>query len=83
MDADVCERRRSFKGPLQTCESCRTLLSTASKICQELMKCGCSPEKGCRGQCKCVRANMLCTALCKCGVIGIAIKCEALFCVPR
>ena len=55
------------KGPLQTWEPCWTLLSSASKICQELLKCGCNPEKGCRGECKCVRANMLCTALCICG----------------
>ena len=54
------------KGPLQTWKPCWTLLPSASKICQELLKCGCNPQKGCRGQCKCVRANMLCPALCKC-----------------
>lgn len=39
----------------------------ASKACQELLKCGCNIEKGCRGRCKCVKANLPCTALCKCG----------------
>lgn len=44
-----------------------TTLAQASQSCQELLKCGCKSEKGCTGRCKCVRAEMLCTALCKCG----------------
>ncbi|KAL9978412.1 hypothetical protein ACROYT_G015925 [Oculina patagonica] len=44
-----------------------TTLPEASKACQELLKCGCNPEKGCRGHCKCVKAELDCTALCKCG----------------
>ena len=63
-----CPNDRGWvKGPLQTWEPCWTLLPLASKICQDHLKCGCNQVKGCRGQCKCVRANMLCTALCKCG----------------
>jgi hypothetical protein len=42
-------------------------LPTAADSCKELIKCGCSPDKGCRGRCKCVRAEMPCTPLCKCG----------------
>ena len=42
-----------------------TSLPQASKSWQELLKCGC--KLGCRGNCKCVKAEMVCTALCKCG----------------
>ena len=56
-----------IKGPSQTWEPYWTHLPPASKICRELLKCGCNPDRGCRGQCKCVWANMACTALCKCG----------------
>ena len=38
----------------------------ASKACLELLKCGCKRDKGCRGRCKCVKANLPCTALCSC-----------------
>ena len=51
--------RDRVKGPLQTWDPFWTLLPSASKICQELLKCGCDPQEGCRGQCKCVRANTL------------------------
>ena len=34
------------KGSLQTWEPCWTLLPSASKICQELLKCDCNPQKG-------------------------------------
>ena len=44
-----------------------TALPQASQSCQELLKCGFKSEKGCTGRCKCVRAEMLCTALCMCG----------------
>jgi len=42
-------------------------LPEASLICKELVKCGCKPDKGCSGRCKCLKAGMMCTALCKCG----------------
>jgi hypothetical protein len=42
-------------------------LPQASACCQELLRCKCKPETGCRGWCKCVRADMVCTALCQCG----------------
>ncbi|KAG7174307.1 hypothetical protein Hamer_G003243 [Homarus americanus] len=42
-----------------------TGLPDASHACQELLRCGC--KKGCRGQCKCVKAVLQCTALCLCG----------------
>src|SRR6218665_1789141 len=35
-----------------------------SKICRELIHCSC--KKGCLGRCKCVKANLVCTALCQC-----------------
>lgn len=44
-----------------------TTLPEASKKCQELIRCGCNPEKGCKGRCKCANASLRCTALCKCG----------------
>uniref|UniRef100_A0A7M5XM76 AWS domain-containing protein n=2 Tax=Clytia hemisphaerica TaxID=252671 RepID=A0A7M5XM76_9CNID len=45
-----------------------TTLPEASKICKELVKCGCNnKEKGCKGRCKCKKANLKCTELCKCG----------------
>ena len=42
-------------------------LPEASKACRELLRCGCRMEKGCKGHCKCRKAEMQCTALCKCG----------------
>lgn len=42
-----------------------TLLAQAQDTCYELIHCGC--KKGCKRQCKCTRANLVCTALCKCG----------------
>ena len=44
-----------------------TTLPEASKVCQELVKCGCKPELGCKERCKCLKAAMSCTALSKCG----------------
>ena len=38
----------------------------ASAICRELISCGCNPAKGCKGRCKCKKASLKCTALCKC-----------------
>ena len=42
-----------------------TALPEASQACCELLRCGC--KKGCRKQCKCVKAVLQCTALCLCG----------------
>ena len=44
-----------------------TTLLEASQSCQELLKCGC--VKGCKGRCKCYKAALKCTALCKCNGI--------------
>ena len=38
----------------------------ASLAIRELIKCGCNPEKGCRGRCKCLKAELRCSELCKC-----------------
>ena len=37
----------------------------ASKECRELVKCSC--KKLCSGRCRCKRAELPCTELCKCG----------------
>ena len=42
-----------------------TMLPEASNSCRELICCGC--KKDCRGRCKCVKAVLKCTALCKYG----------------
>ena len=47
-----------------------TALQQTSESCAELVKCGCKSENGCRGRCKCVKAELNCTALCKCGGQG-------------
>ena len=39
-------------------------LPEASLVCRELLRCGCT--KGCRTNCKCKKAALTCTALCKC-----------------
>ena len=41
----------------------------ASKMCQEMIRCGCNSVKGCKaqGRCKCIKASLKCTALCRCG----------------
>ncbi|KAK3097011.1 hypothetical protein FSP39_005574 [Pinctada imbricata] len=44
-----------------------TILDSASESCKELIRCGCNPSIGCKGRCKCLKAEMACTALCKCG----------------
>jgi hypothetical protein len=41
-----------------------TTLPEVSASCRELIHCSC--KKGCTGRCKCVRANLVCTALCHC-----------------
>ena len=33
-------------------------LSEAAKICQELIRCGCNKERGCRGHCKCKKRHL-------------------------
>ena len=30
------------------------------------VNCGCNPEKGCKGKCKCIKAELKCTEHCKC-----------------
>ncbi|CAC5421895.1 unnamed protein product [Mytilus coruscus] len=42
-----------------------TILAEAASSLQELVHCAC--KKGCRGQCKCFKSALPCTALCKCG----------------
>ena len=44
-----------------------TSLPSASNACKELIKCQCNPDIGYRGICKCIKANLSCTRLCKCG----------------
>ena len=41
-----------------------TALPETTKICLQLFRCGC--KKGCRGQCKCMKAALQCTVLCEC-----------------
>lgn len=41
-----------------------TTLPEANQACRELLRCGC--KKGCKGQCKCKKAELQCTALCQC-----------------
>lgn len=47
------------RGPTQGWEPLWTTIPQASESCQELLKCG--------GRCKCIRAELPCTALCNCG----------------
>ena len=54
-----------MKGPGNAWEPYWSDLPQASVSCMEFLKCGC--VKGCRGRCKCVKAQLACTALCKCG----------------
>ena len=54
-------------GPDQTLQPVWTMLPQASQPYLEFLKCGCRIDKGFRGKCKCVNADVLCTALCKCG----------------
>jgi hypothetical protein len=43
-----------------------TSFPQASSMCRELLKCAC--KKGCRSKrCKCLKAGLICTALCNCG----------------
>ena len=39
-------------------------LPEVAKSCTELVQCSC--KKGCTARCKCVKANLPCTALCQC-----------------
>lgn len=41
-----------------------TAMPEVSKISNELIHCAC--KKGCFARCKCVKANLVCTALCQC-----------------
>ena len=62
---DPCDWGWTLSG--ENYETVWTTIPEASKICSELVRCGCKQEKGCRGRCKCVKASLPCTALCKCG----------------
>ena len=42
-----------------------TTLKQAKDTSYELIHCGC--KTACRGRCKCMKANLVCTGLCKCG----------------
>ena len=42
-----------------------TTLRQAKDTCYELIHCEC--KTACRGRCKCMKANLVCTGLCKCG----------------
>ena len=42
-----------------------TTLKQAKDTCYELIHCG--YKTACRGRCKCMKANLVCTGLCKCG----------------
>ena len=33
---------------------------------RDLVKCGCNPDKGCHGHCKCISTGLPCTELCLC-----------------
>ena len=41
-------------------------LPVASKVCTELVKCGCKSSRGCGGRCSCKKAQWRCTELCSC-----------------
>ena len=45
----------------KTCKPLWTTLSQAKDGCYELIHCGC------KGRCKCLKANLDCTSLCNCG----------------
>ena len=50
-----------------------TNLPTASEACSELLKCGC--KTGYTKRCRCKKANLACTSLCKCDG-----QCESVLC---
>ena len=53
-------------GP-KTLEICKNHFWTILPQAAATRQCSCKTEKGCRGKCKCVRAEMLYKALCGCG----------------
>ena len=55
-----------WKNTLEGYDSIWTTLPDASKSCQELTKCGCKSEIGCKEWCKCVKASLKCSTLCNC-----------------
>ena len=55
-----------WKDTLEGYDFIWTTLSDASKLCQELTKCGCKSEIGCKERYKCVKASLKCTALWNC-----------------
>ena len=44
-----------------------TSIPEASKMCNEVICCGCKHGKGCHRRCKRIQASLLCTAFCNCG----------------
>ena len=56
-----------MKEPFNEWEHIWSVLTQTTETFQELLRCGSSVEKGCRGRCRCSKAEILCTALCKCG----------------
>ncbi|XP_071792576.1 uncharacterized protein [Asterias amurensis] len=44
-----------------------SLIPEAASVCRELLKCGCQTHPQCSRNCKCRKAGLSCTALCKCG----------------
>ena len=63
MPANNCLSKQS-SDMLDIISPTQATLPEASKSCNELIYCGC--KKGCRGQRKCVKAMLKCTALCAC-----------------
>jgi len=52
------------RSPTLKWEPSWTVLPEAAASCSELLKCGC--QKRCVGHCKCVKAALKCTSLCRC-----------------
>ena len=46
-------------------EICWTTLPKSTKVCRELLRCGC--KKGCKNHCNSLKAALQCTARCHCG----------------
>ena len=75
---------RSANGPWQPNW---TMLPEASKAIHQLIKCGCKLTNGCRGHCKCVKAELKSTSLCSCNGdferdIVILMQCHAVILLP-
>lgn len=53
------------KGKSMKWEPLWTVLPEAAASCSELLRCAC--QKSCSGRCKCLKAALKCTTLCRCG----------------